>query len=153
VTRRSGSTLIACEKTAAQAANGTDPKYVDVIVERWQDFTGESAALKTMAGLEQVKTERRCSQQPTWRPRLNPCRTEENGRDKGGLRRPRGRSRVPPGQNIDPKIAAQAFSGAFALITKANEGSGNGIPSDLGQVSYHDDFWLKCRADGRDKPD
>ena len=37
----SGSTLIACEKTSRQARlMELDPKYVDVIVKRWQDFTG-----------------------------------------------------------------------------------------------------------------
>ena len=37
----SGSTLIACEKTNRQARlMELDPKYVDVIVKRWQDFTG-----------------------------------------------------------------------------------------------------------------
>jgi hypothetical protein len=36
-----------------------DPKYVDVIVERWQDFIGESAALENDGrSFEQVKTER-----------------------------------------------------------------------------------------------
>jgi len=37
----SGSTLIACEKTNRQARlMELDPKYVDVIVKRWQNFTG-----------------------------------------------------------------------------------------------------------------
>lgn len=37
----SGSTLIACEKTDRQARLiELDPKYVDVIVRRWQEFTG-----------------------------------------------------------------------------------------------------------------
>jgi DNA modification methylase len=40
----SGSTLIACEKTNRQARlMELDPKYVDVIVKRWQDFTGKIA--------------------------------------------------------------------------------------------------------------
>jgi DNA modification methylase len=40
----SGSTLIACEKTARDCRMmELDPKYVDVIIRRWQDFTGESA--------------------------------------------------------------------------------------------------------------
>lgn len=39
-----GSTLIACEKTNRQARlMELDPKYVDVIVKRWQDFTGKKA--------------------------------------------------------------------------------------------------------------
>jgi DNA modification methylase len=40
----SGSTLIACEKTNRKARlMELDPKYVDVIVQRWQDFTGKEA--------------------------------------------------------------------------------------------------------------
>ena len=40
----SGSTLIACEKTARAARiMELDPKYVDVIVKRWQAFTGKDA--------------------------------------------------------------------------------------------------------------
>jgi DNA modification methylase len=40
----SGSTLIACEKTNRQARlMELDPKYCDVIVNRWQDFTGKIA--------------------------------------------------------------------------------------------------------------
>jgi DNA modification methylase len=40
----SGSTLIACEKTGRRARLiELDPKYVDVIVRRWQDWTGKQA--------------------------------------------------------------------------------------------------------------
>ena len=43
----SGSTLIACEKTGRKARlMELDPKYVDVIVKRWQDFTGKTATLE-----------------------------------------------------------------------------------------------------------
>ena len=43
----SGSTLIACEKTGRQARlMELDPKYCDVIVKRWQDFTGKQATLE-----------------------------------------------------------------------------------------------------------
>jgi DNA modification methylase len=42
----SGSTLIACEKTGRQARLiELDPRYCDVIVRRFQDWTGEVAAL------------------------------------------------------------------------------------------------------------
>jgi len=43
----SGSTLIACEKTA-RSCYGTElsPQYVDVIVKRWQTFTGKEATLE-----------------------------------------------------------------------------------------------------------
>ena len=40
----SGSTLIACEKTGRKARlMEFDPTYVDVIVKRWQDYTGRQA--------------------------------------------------------------------------------------------------------------
>jgi DNA modification methylase len=40
----SGSTLIACEKTARRARlMELDPRYVDVIVKRWESFTGKKA--------------------------------------------------------------------------------------------------------------
>ncbi len=40
----SGTTLIACEKTGRIARlMELDPRYVDVIVKRWQDFTGKKA--------------------------------------------------------------------------------------------------------------
>jgi len=44
----SGSTLIACEKTNRHAMlMELDPKYCDVIVKRWEDFTGKKAELLT----------------------------------------------------------------------------------------------------------
>ena len=43
----SGTTLIACEKAGRSARLvEVDPKYVDVIVKRWQEFTGDAAALE-----------------------------------------------------------------------------------------------------------
>jgi len=40
----SGSTMIACEKTGRSSSlMELDPKYADVIVKRWQDFTGQQA--------------------------------------------------------------------------------------------------------------
>lgn len=43
----SGSTLIACEKTNRQARiMELEPKYVDVILRRWQEFTGKAATLE-----------------------------------------------------------------------------------------------------------
>lgn len=42
----SGSTLIACEKTGRNARlMELDPKYCDVVVKRWQEFTGQKAIL------------------------------------------------------------------------------------------------------------
>lgn len=44
----SGSTLIACQKTGRIAyLMEIDPKYCDVIINRWQDFTGKQATLES----------------------------------------------------------------------------------------------------------
>ena len=55
----SGSTLIACEKTNRDCRMmELDPKYCDVIIKRWQDFTGQEATHeesgKTYAELSNV---------------------------------------------------------------------------------------------------
>ena len=43
----SGSTLIGCEKTLRHCRMmELDPKYCDVIIQRWQDYTGKQAALE-----------------------------------------------------------------------------------------------------------
>lgn len=43
----SGSTMIACEKNGRYARlMELDPKYCDVIIKRWQDFTGKQAILE-----------------------------------------------------------------------------------------------------------
>ena len=40
----SGSTLIACEQLNRKCyMMELDPKYVDVIIKRWEDFTGKKA--------------------------------------------------------------------------------------------------------------
>ena len=42
-----GTTLIACEKTGRiNRSMELDPKYCDVIVQRWQEFTGQTATLE-----------------------------------------------------------------------------------------------------------
>ena len=56
----SGSTLIACEKNGRQARlTELDPKYVDVIVRRWEEFTGQEAYLEeSRLSFAQVAEER-----------------------------------------------------------------------------------------------
>ena len=56
----SGSTLIACEKNKRDARlMELDEKYVDVIINRWQSFTGKQAVhIETGKTYEQLKMER-----------------------------------------------------------------------------------------------
>jgi DNA modification methylase len=56
----SGSTLIACETAGRQARLiELDPRYVDVIVKRWQDYTGKKAVLESdCREFEQIAFER-----------------------------------------------------------------------------------------------
>jgi DNA modification methylase len=56
----SGSTLIACERRGRNARlMEVDPKYIDVIVDRWQEFTGKQATLdEDGRSFELVKAER-----------------------------------------------------------------------------------------------
>jgi DNA modification methylase len=50
----SGSTMIACEKLGRKSRlMELDPKYCDVIVKRWEDFTGKQAVLETQ-GVESI---------------------------------------------------------------------------------------------------
>ena len=43
----SGSSLIACERRERSALlMEIDPRYADVIIERWQKYTGKSATLE-----------------------------------------------------------------------------------------------------------
>ena len=56
----SGSTIIASEKTGRQAyALEIDPCYVDVIIERWQLYTGKAALFDTTDETFEEVTERR----------------------------------------------------------------------------------------------
>jgi DNA modification methylase len=56
----SGSTLIACERRNRKSLlMELDPKYTDVIVKRWQEYTGQRAALaKDGRSFEEVEAER-----------------------------------------------------------------------------------------------
>jgi DNA modification methylase len=50
----SGSTLIACEKTKRKCfMMELDPHYCDVIIKRWEDFTGQQAKLVSSPGEKQ----------------------------------------------------------------------------------------------------
>jgi len=52
----SGSTMIAAEKIGRQARiMELDPKYCDVIVKRWEDFTGKKAQLVELSELEKAE--------------------------------------------------------------------------------------------------
>jgi DNA modification methylase len=47
----SGSTLIACEKTGRRCFGmEIDPKYCDVVLTRWEQFTGKTAVLEVPVG-------------------------------------------------------------------------------------------------------
>jgi len=56
----SGTTAIACEKHGRMARlMELDPKYCDVIITRWQDFTGQTATLEsTGQAFGELKAER-----------------------------------------------------------------------------------------------
>lgn len=67
----SGSTLIACEKSGRQARLiELDPKYVDVIIRRWQAYTGAEAVLNETgetfdaASVERLSAEGQDAQAP-----------------------------------------------------------------------------------------
>jgi len=48
----SGSTLIGCEQRGVNCyMMELDPKYVDVIIQRWENFTGEKAVLLNTKGV------------------------------------------------------------------------------------------------------
>jgi hypothetical protein len=57
---RAGTTLIAAEKTGREAcALEIDPTYVDVIVQRWQSYTGRPALLAATGATFEELTEQR----------------------------------------------------------------------------------------------
>jgi len=58
-----GTTLIACEKTGRDCRMmELDPKYVDVIINRWQDYTGQQATLEATGQIyDQLAVERKAA--------------------------------------------------------------------------------------------
>jgi DNA modification methylase len=59
----SGSTMIACEKMGRSSRLlELDPKYCDVIVNRWQDFTGKIAHLEDGRTFRELETRRQTRQ-------------------------------------------------------------------------------------------
>jgi DNA methylase len=70
----SGSALIACEKAGRQARLiELDPKYCDVIIRRWQEFSGRAAVLdgdgqpfEEIAGRETPSGPVISDQRPSW---------------------------------------------------------------------------------------
>ena len=59
----SGTTIIACEKTAREARlMELDPKYCDVIIERWQNFTGKEAVNEAGQKYNYLKNESKTAQ-------------------------------------------------------------------------------------------
>src|SRR5262245_21334849 len=63
----SGSTIIAAEKTGRQArALEIDPHYVDLIIQRWQSYTGTPALLDTTTtSFEDIAEQRQAEAKPT----------------------------------------------------------------------------------------
>lgn len=56
----SGTTLIGCERVGRHARlMELDPKYTDVIVRRWQEYTGKAATLDGKGGsFDEARSER-----------------------------------------------------------------------------------------------
>jgi 16S rRNA G966 N2-methylase RsmD len=86
----SGSTLIAAEKHGIDGyIMELDPKYCDVIIQRWCDFTGEDAILErtgetfSVLKKEQVKMPRKPTGKPNGRPPFKP--TDEERKQVGQM--------------------------------------------------------------------
>ena len=70
----SGSTLLACEKNARSCRTmELDPKYCDVILQRWSDFTGKDpvredgvkwSSLTEIPSKQQISSKERSSKEP-----------------------------------------------------------------------------------------
>jgi DNA modification methylase len=79
----SGTILIAAERTGRRArALEIDPRYVDVAVKRWQDYTGKNATLAANGRtFEEVGEERRNTDAPLV-PAIRPRSPRQNQRTK-----------------------------------------------------------------------
>ena len=92
----SGTTLIACEKSSRQArVVELDPKYCDVIVRRWQDYTG-GKVLGGGGGFYLVGRGNK-------RRRVETGGCQEGGAEEGGV----------PGGNPDLRGVGWAFGGGL----------------------------------------
>jgi DNA modification methylase len=61
----SGSTMIGCERRGRKSClMEIDPRYVDVIIHRWQQYTGKTAVLDGAGGTFDEIGSERCKQQP-----------------------------------------------------------------------------------------
>ena len=90
----SGTTLIACEKTGRQARLiELEPKYCDVIIRRWQEFSGKEATLDG----DGRAVRRKWRQSEAQRCRVNRTLPPGNGGHRAGntKRQPRPDGAVP----------------------------------------------------------
>ena len=86
----SGTTLIAAEQ-CERICYGLeiDPRYVDVIVRRWQAFTGKNAVLSdTGQSFEQLERERKPKPDGRERTKAKADRAPSAGRQQGKARAP-----------------------------------------------------------------
>jgi len=84
----SGSTLIACERRGRKALlMEIDPKYAEVIVKRWQAYTGKSATLEGGQDFDRVARERQSESKPTVEKPTKKPAAAKTGRAKKGKRK------------------------------------------------------------------
>ncbi len=93
----SGSTLIAAEKTGRQArCIEYEPKYCDVIVRRWQAYTGKAATFDGIdLTFEDFESARASSRRPSVRRFSQPIRPRSNRNDRKSTRTARSHRHGP----------------------------------------------------------